>query len=101
MKYGSTIKLIRENDGRYTTSQMAEKINVSRSYLSRIENNRVLPSIDILESISKLFGTSLPFLTFFAMSEEDVSESKRDLFKAFKPVLTEIALALMSDGESN
>jgi transcriptional regulator with XRE-family HTH domain len=98
MNYGATIRTIREADGRFNVRQLAKELNISTSYMSRIENNHQVPSMDILTAIAKIFGTTLPFLTFFFLDDEDIPEGKRQLFKAMKPALTEMMLAFMDHG---
>ncbi|MFJ8065817.1 helix-turn-helix domain-containing protein [Psychrobacillus sp. NPDC096426] len=49
---GSTLKNIRKSK-KLTQQQLAEKTNLSRTYLSDVENNRYNPSITFIKSISE------------------------------------------------
>lgn len=51
MKIGDIIKKYRKEKG-LTQKELAEKSNISRSYLADLENNRYNPSLDVLKSIS-------------------------------------------------
>lgn len=52
MQIGERIKSIREFHG-VTQAKLAEQINVTPSFISRIENGSSMPSIDYIRSISK------------------------------------------------
>ncbi|MFR9019785.1 MAG: helix-turn-helix domain-containing protein [Fusobacterium sp.] len=54
MKYYNIIKEKRENNG-YTTRELGEKIGVSGSYISMIENNKLTspPSDEVLKKLCK------------------------------------------------
>lgn len=44
---------------------MAQKLNVSKQTVSNWENNNILPSVDMLIKIAKLFSVSADFLLEF------------------------------------
>jgi len=52
------IKLMRIEKG-LPLWKMAQKVNVSESLLSRIENHRVEPRPDVLKRIAKALGTTV------------------------------------------
>ncbi|PTK30277.1 helix-turn-helix transcriptional regulator [Staphylococcus hominis] len=52
--YGSKIKNKRKKE-KLTQKEAAEKIGISRSYYSDIENSRVIPSGKIILKINKIF----------------------------------------------
>lgn len=58
---GHRIKLLRESKG-YTQEQLAEKLNISRSYLSKLEIGERSSSIDLLIEISECFDITLDYL---------------------------------------
>lgn len=58
MNLGQRIKKYRKKLG-MTQHVLAEKANISRSYLGDIENGRYNPSINTLESIADVLGVSL------------------------------------------
>ncbi|MBO8160387.1 MAG: cupin domain-containing protein [Thermosipho sp. (in: Bacteria)] len=66
MKLGSKIRKIRVARG-YTQEELADRCDLSRSFISQLENDQVSPSIDTLERILRVLGTDLK--TFFASDE--------------------------------
>jgi len=44
IKIGEKLRALRKSKG-LTTNELAEKVNVSQSYISRFENNRAIPAI--------------------------------------------------------
>jgi transcriptional regulator with XRE-family HTH domain len=70
---GSKIKTIRTRNGD-SQSDLANKLNFHKSYLSRIENNKVTPNIDTLIHISDIYDVKLTY--FF-----DDDEGLVDLLK--------------------
>ena len=58
MSLGENIKLYRKKQ-KLTQVQLADKANISRSYLADVENNRYNPSVDTLKNISNALGVNL------------------------------------------
>lgn len=58
MSLGSNIQMHRKLNG-YTQKQLAEKINLSRTYLADIEKDRYNPSLETLKSIAEALNVSL------------------------------------------
>ncbi|SEA83914.1 DNA-binding transcriptional regulator, XRE-family HTH domain [Eubacterium aggregans] len=61
MKFSEQIRWIR-TENELTQEQLAEQLGVSRQAISNWENNRNLPDIEILISITKIFHLSLDYL---------------------------------------
>ncbi|HHX51555.1 MAG TPA: helix-turn-helix transcriptional regulator [Clostridia bacterium] len=61
MQLGDTIKNLRKKHN-LTLRELAQKINLSISFLSDIENNRCKPSLDRLRSIAKALETPVSYL---------------------------------------
>lgn len=55
---GTRIRALREQGG-WTQELLAEKINISPVHLSRIENGRVTPRVDILMRLSEVLQISM------------------------------------------
>lgn len=55
---GEKLKNLRKSKN-LTTSQVAEKIGISQSYISRFENNRAVPDVDMLNAILEVYNVSL------------------------------------------
>ena len=55
MSFGINLKKLRQ-DNNLTQEELAKKINTSRSNIANYENDKNMPSVDILEKISKIFN---------------------------------------------
>lgn len=71
MTFGEKLKKLR-NDNELTQEQLAEKIFVTRTAISKWETNNGFPSIDSLKTISNLFGISIDDL----ITDEDIKNKK-------------------------
>ena len=58
MNFGEQIKSIRKK-GNMTQEQFAIRLNVSRQAVSNWENNKNLPDLELIISMSRLFSVSL------------------------------------------
>ncbi len=58
---GERIRQLRIQSG-YTQNELAEKLNIDQSYLSRIESGRKGCSVDLFVQFSELFHVSLDVL---------------------------------------
>lgn len=70
MTFGEKLKQLRERSG-MTQDDLAAKLYVSRTAISKWETNRSYPSIDSLKAIQQEFGVSIDDL----VSDEDVKGS--------------------------
>ncbi len=85
MNSGTIIKLLRTAED---TSQLtlAERLGVSRAYLSQVENNRKQPGLLFLKEVSKTFDVPLALLL---SGENDLdSEVYNELRKILGDILT-------------
>lgn len=64
---GEQLRQLRK-DKNLSTQQVADIIGISQSYLSRFENNKAIPDIDMLASILKVYDVSI--VQFFGNQEE-------------------------------
>ena len=71
MTFGEKLKKLR-NDNGMTQDQLAEKLFVTRTAISKWETNNGYPSIDSLKALSNLFGISLDDL----ISDVDIENKK-------------------------
>lgn len=61
MSFGTILKKLRQ-DNNLTQDELAKKIDTSRSNIANYENDKNMPSIDILEKLSKLFNCTTDYL---------------------------------------
>lgn len=61
MSFGTNLKKIRQENN-LTQEELAKKINTSRSNIANYENDKNMPSIDILEKLSEIFNCSIDYL---------------------------------------
>ncbi len=86
MKIGETIKKIRKEKG-ITQINFSRKCGISQTYLSQIENNERNPTIDILERISNALEIPYPVLSFLSITEDNVPEEKKEIYKRMEKVM--------------
>ena len=87
--FGEALRLIRSFHD-VNQSALAEALGISRSYLSEIESEKKVPSLDLLQRYSAHFGIPLSSLVLFS---ENAGESQRDL--RVKTLLGEKAVAIL------
>ncbi|QKY70279.1 helix-turn-helix domain-containing protein [Lentibacillus sp. CBA3610] len=101
-KIGNQLKAFRKAKN-FTTQDLAEKVNVSQSYISRFENGRAVPDIDMLEKILAALGTNLA--SFFSDDREELPDDLLQLIDTVKTLSPEARvklnefLILMKNGE--
>ena len=59
--FGLILKRLREEKG-YSQAQLARKLNVSKSSISKYESNQSVPSVETLTRIALIYGVSLDYL---------------------------------------
>ncbi|MFA1820134.1 helix-turn-helix domain-containing protein [Virgibacillus oceani] len=84
-RIGNQLKAYRKSK-KMTTQEVADKVSISQSYISRFENGRAIPDIDLLERILAALGTDLS--TFFA-GDEDLPEDLIQLIDTLKTLSPE------------
>jgi len=84
MNLGLAVKTLRKNKG-LTQGNFCKMVGITQSYLSQLENGNKEPSIDVVKKIADALGTPMPVLFWFTLTEEDVDESKVEVFKLLKP----------------
>ena len=94
---GKRIKEIRYAKG-LTQIAFAEKINVSRSYINKIENGIKSPSVDLLIEIAVFGGVSLDYLILGRKpaEEDEKTKQKRTELKEKIAILSDVLAELES-----
>ena len=72
--FGANVRLLRKRSG-LTQEQLAEKLNISTSYLGKIEIGSRTPSIDLLLDLADQFGVTVDELLQSGRKEKQSSES--------------------------
>ena len=63
MKLGDKIKKLRK-DRKWSQAEMAEKIGVHVTHISRLETERYTPSLDMLKKLAAAFEVTTDYLVF-------------------------------------
>lgn len=71
MKLGDKIKYAREQLG-MTQSELADKLYVSQSFVTHIENNRRIPKMDKMVALSKVLEVPLDYLVSDDIKTPDI-----------------------------
>ena len=97
MTLGEKLKKLRADNG-FTQEELAEKLYVTRTAISKWESNRGYPNIDALKAISKFFSVSIDDLLssneLLTIAEED-SKQKETRFKDFVYALLDLSVAML------
>lgn len=84
MSLGKVIKTIRVNQ-KINQRDYAEKIGTSQVYMSQIEKDRKMPSIDVIKAVALDAGVPVGVLLWFAVDQPDVPSENIEEFKRLKP----------------
>ena len=97
MTLGEKLKKLRADNG-FTQEELAKKLYVTRTAISKWESNRGYPNIDALKAISKFFSVSIDELLssdeLLTIAEED-SKQKETRFKDFVYALLDLSIAML------
>lgn len=74
---GEALRLLRIFNG-YKSAELADKLEISQSYVSEIENNKKQPTMDILDKYAIVFDMKKSTLLLFAESLEEDHQMKKD-----------------------
>ena len=69
VEFGNRIKTLRQKN-RFTQSQLAERLGVTKSVISAYETGLRMPSYDILISLARIFKVSTDYLLGVERKEE-------------------------------
>ncbi len=88
---GERLRSLRQARG-LTTQQLADKVAVSQSYISRFENNRAVPDIELLGKILHALDSDLA--SFFSLDEEEATPDLIQLIETIKTLTPEARIKL-------
>jgi len=84
MDIGNVIKSLRKTKG-INQTDLADRIEITQSYLSLIEKNRKEPNLSTLKRISNSLEIPLPIIFFMSLEEQDIPERKKEAFNMIFP----------------
>jgi len=87
MNIGKVIQDIRKKKG-FRQGELAQMVDLSPAYLSQIEANKKMPSMEVIEKIA--FALSMPsyYLLFMGLEiEKDIPRDKRLLYVQLRPAV--------------
>ena len=76
-----------------TQKELAQRIGMSANALCAIELNRSFPSKETIVKICRVLGIPVGYLLFFALTEEDIPQDKRELFRILREDLCDVLLS--------
>ena len=95
MNIGSAIKSARKKAG-LTQYELAERVGITQTSLSQIENGAINPSPKTQKKICEVLNISEPLLYILSIDEHDVPEEKKKLYETLYPSLQNLALELIT-----
>ncbi len=81
---GEALRLLRIFNG-YKSAELAEKLELSQSYVSELENGKKIPTMDVLDRYARVFEMKKSTLMLFAESlegEEIKNDKKQRIARA-------------------
>ena len=83
LSLGTRLSGLRKEKG-LSQDELAEKINCNGREISRWENNRITPSIEVLEKIARFFNISLDYLVFEEIPKVPLTFKNHKLITTFE-----------------
>ncbi|WP_368901476.1 helix-turn-helix domain-containing protein [Oceanobacillus oncorhynchi] len=85
-KIGTQLRALRKSK-KMSTQELADKVSVSQSYISKFENGHSKPDIEMLENILKALDSNLS--SFFASELEEMPDDLIVLMNTLKTLSPE------------
>lgn len=86
MSIGRVIKSILKQKG-ISQKELSVKIGKSSTAVSQILNGVYHPNPETLGKISEVLEIPIPVLNFLSISEDDIPENKKELYKQMHPIM--------------
>lgn len=87
MNLSSALKSARVDYTDLNQMDFAEKMGLTQTYVSQIENGRKKPSMDVIQRYSQVCEMPIPIILWMAFDEKDVKKNKLKVFRELKPVI--------------
>lgn len=91
MDIGTAVKTIRKEKG-ISQKQLAEDIGISVNALCQIEINASFPQKNTIQKICNALGIPVSYLLFFSISEDDIPDEKKAIFKSINSAVKAILI---------
>ncbi|AQP95793.1 MULTISPECIES: helix-turn-helix domain-containing protein [Bacillus] len=98
MSFGHNLKTLRKQKG-LTQKQLAEKLFLSQSSITRFEKDEILPTSETLNKIANFFDVSIDYLLNRPQLEKKNSNLEKAFNEAIKELKDEETLLFMKDGD--
>lgn len=90
MNFGSTIKKLRAANS-INQRDLADRLSISSTYLSALENNRKKPSFELLENLGRVFNIPREIIFWeLIFSKKDYSEKDKKILNLAREVLESV-----------
>lgn len=95
MDLGKAIKTIRVSKG-LTQRQLAKAIGCSETNMLFMENGRIFPRMNKIDSICKVLEIPVSYLLMFSITQDDIPENKQGLYVSIiEPMRNEFVRELL------
>ncbi|WP_053976890.1 helix-turn-helix domain-containing protein [Mangrovimonas xylaniphaga] len=99
MKLGEIIgKLIKKKG--LTQKEVAHKIGKSTTALSQMINDVYEPNPETLDKICEVLDVPKPILHFMMISEEDIPEEKKEIYRILEPTIKEFIFSVFGSNQT-
>jgi len=99
MKLGQVIGQLIKKRG-LTQKEVASKIEKSPTALSQIINGAYEPNPETLDKICEVLDVPKPILHFMMISEDDIPDDKKEIYKILEPSIKEFIFSVFGSNQT-
>lgn len=89
MDIGKALRETRQKQG-LRQNHVAAKTKISATYISQIEQGKKMPSLEIVEKLSKFYKVPIAVLMWKSIDVKDVQPHKREAFSRLSPTINDM-----------
>ncbi|RFS23928.1 XRE family transcriptional regulator [Chitinophaga silvatica] len=89
MNIGGAIEGLRKKKN-IKQNVLAEKAEITQSYLSLIESNKKEPNLKTLKAIADGLEVPLPIIFFLSITPDDIPVEKQESYKLLSPLVNSV-----------
>ena len=86
MNIGIALLKARKDKGLRQT-EVSKRTKLSQTYLSQIESGKKVPSIDVIEKLSKEYSIPFAIMMWYGITDKDVKKDKLTIYHKLKPTI--------------